>query len=157
MKAIPLTQGYSALIDDDDFETVSKHKWQAVKKGKAVYARRCVSVDGRQSGKQYLHVFLMGERPGMEVDHRSGDSLDNQRHNLRWATSSQQKWNTKISCRNTSGVKGVSWLAQRGRWQAYITVGRKMKHLGKFITFEDAVKARKEAEAVMHGEFARAA
>jgi hypothetical protein len=40
MKKIPLTKGYVALVDDEDFARVSQHKWQvALHKGKEnVYA-----------------------------------------------------------------------------------------------------------------------
>lgn len=47
---------------------------------------------------------------------------------------------------NTSGAKGVSFIPQRNRWQAYIDIDGKRKSLGKFQTFESAAAARKTAE-----------
>ena len=38
-REIPLTQGKFAIIDDDDFDIVNKHKWCAVKDGGTFYAR----------------------------------------------------------------------------------------------------------------------
>ena len=47
---------------------------------------------------------------------------------------------------NKSGVKGVSWCAERGLWEAYIQIHGKRKYLGRYGKFDEAVKARKAAE-----------
>ncbi len=47
---------------------------------------------------------------------------------------------------NTSGRKGVHFDKRRNKWMAFITFKRKRKHLGYYNEFEDAVKAREEAE-----------
>jgi hypothetical protein len=53
---------------------------------------------------------------------------------------------------STSGHKGVSWCARTGRWRAHITVGRRMKDLGRHARLSDAIAARKRAEiAVLEG------
>ena len=50
---------------------------------------------------------------------------------------------------NTSGCVGVSWNTKEKRWKAAIGIGGGIyKHLGSFANFEDAVKARKDAEAL---------
>ena len=54
--------------------------------------------------------------------------------------------NAKISKRNTSGIKGVTWSKKQKKWRAYITFQRKYISLGSFHKKEDAAKARKEAE-----------
>lgn len=46
-----------------------------------------------------------------------------------------------------SGVKGVSFDKKRGLWFASITVKGKMNYLGRFKTFDEAVAARRLAEA----------
>lgn len=51
---------------------------------------------------------------------------------------------------NTSGVKGVSWCKSRNVWESYINVHSKRIHLGRFSRFEDAVKARRDAEEKYH-------
>lgn len=52
---------------------------------------------------------------------------------------------TKIPKSNTSGFRGVS--RKRGKWQAYITFCGQTKTLGTYENIEDAVDARRRAEA----------
>lgn len=41
---------------------------------------------------------------------------------------------------------GVSQMKANGKWQAYIMVEKKRKHLGLFDTQEEAIEARKQAD-----------
>lgn len=52
----------------------------------------------------------------------------------------------KISKRNTSGFKGVSWSTRDKRWLSYIRFQKKRHYLGSFTNKQDAINARKEAE-----------
>lgn len=52
---------------------------------------------------------------------------------------------------NTSGYTGV--VSYRGRWRAQITFKRKSYNLGTYDRIEDAVRARKQAEERIFGEF----
>ena len=54
---------------------------------------------------------------------------------------------------NTSGHKGVTFDKSRNKWMAHIKLNGKHKTLGRFVKFEDAVKARKEAEEKYFGEY----
>ena len=58
-----------------------------------------------------------------------------------------------INKNNSSGVRGVSWIANRGKWVA--TIGFKGKHyrLGSFDNLEDAKKARLAAEDKYYSQF----
>ena len=47
---------------------------------------------------------------------------------------------------NTSGHKGVSWSASKGKWRAYITLRDKQLFLGYYDDVQEAAKARQEAE-----------
>ena len=58
-----------------------------------------------------------------------------------------------INKNNTSGAKGVSYRADRGKYRAYIKFQRKNIHLGNFDRFADAVFARKEAEKAYYGKY----
>jgi hypothetical protein len=63
--------------------------------------------------------------------------------------------NRGVSSINTTGVTGV-YRMPKDRWRARIVVDGKNLSLGCFPSFEEAVAARKAAEAKYHGEYARA-
>ncbi|WP_174958564.1 AP2 domain-containing protein [Burkholderia aenigmatica] len=152
MKEIALSRGLVALVDDEDYEVVSRYKWTATTNQ---YAYRTESDDGRQVGFA-MHREIMGLSPDdpRDVDHRDGNTLNNQRKNLRVCTHAQNTCNRKMSRRNTSGYKGVTWSKRDQRWQAQIMIGGKQKWLGLFDAPETAHQAYRRAAVELHGEFA---
>lgn len=54
---------------------------------------------------------------------------------------------------NTSGVTGVDWLTRKRRWRASICFKGVRRSLGTFEKFDDAVEARKRAEAELYQPF----
>lgn len=111
-------------------------------------------------GRYLVHrlVFLMhhGYLPE-QVDHINMDRLDNRIENLRAASSSQNKHNTKKRSNNTSGYKGAYWDKKAGKWKAMICKNYKQIWLGHYATAEEAAEAYRKAAELYHGEFARAA
>lgn len=81
---------------------------------------------------------------GMEIDHVNRNRIDNRIENLRLATRRQNSCNLST---NPSGVPGVYWCKQQGRWRARIFVNGKNIHLGLFKNINDAAKARMNADA----------
>jgi HNH endonuclease/AP2 domain len=116
---------------------------------------RYISVEGKKRLSHRL-AWLMhyGEEPNGLVDHINGDRTDNRIQNLRLATYSQNSANAKLHTRNTSGLKGASWMPKKNRWQATITVKNKQMNLGYFKTKEAAHDAYMAAAKKYHGEFA---
>lgn len=88
------------------------------------------------------------------IDHINGDKGDNRACNLREAGLSENRWNVGLSAANTSGFKGVSWSAARGKWQASIRKRGSRSHLGYFETPELAAAAYLEASKALHGQYA---
>lgn len=82
------------------------------------------------------------------IDHIDRDKLNNSPENLRAISRSANKINSDISPRNTSGIKGVSWV--RGKWHSSITLHGKTFNLGYFHEKEDAINARVLAEKTLH-------
>ena len=152
MKTIQLTQGRVATVDDEDFTTLSQYSWcyQKSKTSKTGYA--AARVDGKVVR---MHRFLMGFPKDLEVDHRDQNGLNNQRENLRLATSSNNKMNISRRADNTSGHKGVFYRKDTGRYQAFIRKNGKRTTLGCFDTAEEAAIAYECAARRLHGEFAR--
>lgn len=100
-------------------------------------------------------LYVTGEWPRGEIDHRDMDKTNNAFHNLRDATSSQNKANKGVSDDSLSGIKGVTWHKPRAKWRARIQVGRQQKHLGLFDSIEAASAAYQAAAKLNFGEFAR--
>lgn len=148
MKAIPLTQGKEAIVDDEIYEYLTCWSWHY----STGYAKRCDWNNGK-SRIVRMHHFVLPLKEGMQVDHINGNGLDNRRENLRLVTKSQNMMNRGTQKNSTSGFKGVN--KHQGKWRAYILENRRQRHLGMFNTKEEAALAYNEAAKVIHGEYAR--
>lgn len=102
-------------------------------------------------------IIVTGEWPRADIDHINLVRSDNRWANLREATRSQKRANTKAQRRSATGLKGVTWHTQNKRWLAQIMVNRKRKCLGLYDTPEQAHAAYALAAKEHFGEFARAA
>ncbi len=105
-------------------------------------------------GKKYLahrltFLYMTGELPEHHVDHINHDRSDNRWCNLREVTNAENLKNLKKLSRNTSGITGVSFLKNTGKWRAQIST-QKIVHLGTFTSKEDAARAYEEAK-IKHG------
>lgn len=91
-----------------------------------------------------------GEWPAGQIDHINGIRNDNRMCNLRIASASQNMQNTSLRSDNSTGVKGVHFRADTGKYQSRINVDGKTLYLGCFDAIEDAKNARIEAEVKLH-------
>lgn len=162
MKQIPLTKGQVALVDDEDYEELSKYKWNSlwVKSMGSFYAQRSIWKD--EFGKRnniYMTRQIMGViDPNIKVDHRDHCTLNNQRNNLRVCSDSQNLQNQKKKPDCSSKYKGIFLNRINGSWRSYIHIpapGRSEKLcLGSFESEIDAAKAYDEAAKKYFGQFA---
>ncbi|MFA5990454.1 MAG: AP2 domain-containing protein [Sphingomonas sp.] len=148
MKEIPLTKGKVALVDDDDFDELSKFKW-FFSKGYALKS------EDRYSTEIIMHRRIMNAPDGMDTDHINHNGLDNRRENLRVCTRSENLMNRGKLKNNTSGYKGVSWNKNSKKWQTHIRVNGKKIYLGNFKDKEEAYKAYCDASIKYHGDFSK--
>jgi hypothetical protein len=150
MKIIPLTQGKSAMVDDEDFEYLSQWKWCANLIRKKWYALRSVKKNGINT-TVLMHAVILNTSKGEKGDHKDGNGLNNQKGNLRKCNSLQNAWNMKVRSTSASGFKGVSWNARDGQWLARI----RDTYLGQFDDPVEAAKAYDVAAIRTFGDFAR--
>lgn len=160
---VRLTQDQHALIDEDDFERVSKHKWFAIQSFSeyetVFYAR--AKIGGRAVS---LHRFIFGlSGPHHYVDHINHDTLDCRKANLRSVDKFQSAQNRRVRARKNpakyhSRFKGVfASISRAGKllgWKSQIRHNNKRYHLGQFPTEEQAAEAYDKKAKELHGDFA---
>lgn len=158
-KEIELSQGYKAIVDDEDFEYLSQFEWNARVVSGTQYAKRSFKVDGKGTTVN-MHREIMKCPKNMMVDHINGNGLDNRKENLRICTRSQNLMNSQNpKDAKTSKYKGVCFNKQtktNGKvWRSEIRLNKKAIFLGAFYEEKDAAKAYNEAALKYFGEFAK--
>ena len=151
MKEIELTKGYKAIIDDDDFERVSKFNWYV-----CVARKTCVYATAWDSASRkviYLHRFILDVPKGLQIDHKNRNGLDNRKENLRLATHADNVRN-RDNWRKGS-YKGVTPRPSKiNPFQARITFNKTSENIGSFPTAEDAARAYDQKAREYFGDFA---
>ncbi len=109
----------------------------------------------RFDGKSYeahriAWLLHYGVKPENQIDHINHIRTDNRILNLRDVTQAENHRNMSKAKNNKHGVTGVVWHKRSKRWQAQISVDGKNTYLGSFVSFSDAVNARKNAE-ILYG------
>lgn len=109
--------------------------------GKHVYAHRAV-------------LMLNGvEIPiGAQVDHMCFNRRCVRPEHLRVVTPTENQRSRRGANRNSrSGVRGVFWNKQRGRWQVSVSVGGSDRYGGLFDDLDDADRAAQALRAELYG------
>lgn len=128
----------------------NKNCWNGRNSGKEAF--NVISEHGYKYGRlfdriQYAHRIAFKLYHGSDpeyVDHINGIKTDNRITNLRSVTSAENSMNQRTGARNRSGFLGVCQVGNMpGKWRA--SVGSNI--LGYFEDLDDAVAARKAAEA----------
>lgn len=154
MKEIKLPKGRVALVDDEDYERVNQFRWRATKEFNTLYAVRVIKVNGRRTTLRMHRFILCLTDRKMQIDHRNGDGLNNQRSNLRSATN-QENGRNRVGVNKTSQFKGVCFDKERNKFLATIKVNYKSIHIGRFPSEIDAARAYDIRAKELFGEFAR--
>jgi hypothetical protein len=147
-----LTKGAVAIINDEDYEIVSKYKWCVTKHGNSFCAQTNVRIDGKRKTLR-MHQLIMEAKGGQFVDHINGNGLDNRRENLRFCTNAQNQMNQRTT-KNISGYKGVFWYPRYNKWISKICYNKKEYFLGYFTDKIEAAKAYDAKAEELFGEFA---
>lgn len=148
MRIIYLTKGYATLVDDEDYEWLSKHQWHTF------YTHRgntpCAARDIKRGKQVFMHRLIMNATKDEQVDHIDRDTLNNQKSNLRLCNSQQNSCNRKSWSKYS--FKGIHKVGNS--WQARIRAYGKHIHLGCYKTPIEAALRYDAAAVYMFREFA---
>jgi hypothetical protein len=151
-----------AIIDNEDYDELSKFKWSAARdsRNSIFYATRTEIIDGKRKTVS-MHRLVAKTPENKHTDHINGDGLDNRKSNLRICTVSQNGMNrTRSKRRMYSKYKGVSKCTKisNGKtysyWQVRIGFDKKTIWVGEFDNEVEAAIAYNTAALKYHGNFA---
>lgn len=125
------------------------------KRVKSDFCEWCIGRDGyrylslkkcRVAVHRLIWILFNGEIPeGLCIDHINRNRLDNRIENLRIVNHHENMSNHGIKTK--SGYPGVWWYDLCKTWQVRIQVKKKTVNIGYYKDLEEAIAARKEAEA----------
>ena len=159
-------KGLFALVDDDDYKYLNQFKWYVQKQKAINYARRNLPVNAEGKTLQVkMHRELLNLKNSKILgEHKNHNGLDNQRHNIRKSSVSENAKNKRCKKCSKSKYLGVGLLTckRRGKlykyWVSHILIKGKDKHIGCFPhTKEGEMSAAKRYDSYakkVHKEFA---
>jgi hypothetical protein len=142
------SKGEAFYFDLEDYDKIKDYCWYINENGYVMTNE----IGTRRHIRFHRLILSVGEHE--EVDHIKHRNNDNRKSQLRIVSGLQNQMNKGLIKTNTSGATGVRREKRRGYWYATITVNKRVIYLGSFGNdFDAAVKARKDAEQLYHGEF----
>lgn len=129
------------------------------------YGKRLIVICSRWRKSFQAFIDDMGYRPtkGHTIDRKDNDRnyscgkceecINNDwPMNCRWSDRTTQKYNQRLSSKNKSGYRGVSYSKTSKRWRASIKKNYEVYNLGLFETKEAAAKAYDNKAIELYGE-----
>lgn len=114
-----------------------------------IQVRRCI-----YPAHRLAWLYMTGEYPQRDVDHKNWDKTDNRFSNLRLVESkSASNGNHRLKSNNKSGAKGVV-LESSGRYRSRLYFKGKTYYAGCFDTLDEAAHAYNKLAIQHFGEFA---
>lgn len=125
-------------FDLEDYALIKDYCWCINKDGYVV------SRDCNNKKVIYMHRLIMEDCE--YIDHINHKKHDNQKKNIRNVNSTE-------NAMNRVNVSGIYYDNTKQKWKAKIQLYHNVINLGSYDCFEDAIKARKEAENKYFGEY----
>jgi hypothetical protein len=147
VKKIQLTSNKVAIVDDSDFEWLSRWKWFAQwdPSAQSYYAARHDRLPDGKRYPVYMARLILGLKRGdpRQADHIHHNTLDNRRSEIRIVTSQGNNW-------NRANIKGYTWNKLVRKYQAQIKINDQNIYLGCFANPVDAHNAYLAAKTIYH-------
>lgn len=144
--------GVEFWFDKEDYDLIKDYNWGTDEKG-YIEAIMWDNTDGSQHKIKLSRLVmnvLDNKDFNCQVDHKDRNKSNNMKSNLRICTNQQNNFN-KPPYKEDGSKVGVR--LERGKWLASITIDGNMIRLGKYDNYDDAVKARIDAEKKYWGEY----
>lgn len=145
-----------AIVDDDDYEELSKYKWRGTYKvGEKPYARTHIWDKISKKRKDLImhrHIMRVTD-PNIKVDHINRNTLDNRKENLRLCSTAENCRNKSTVSRNKTGYRNVSFNKACKKWKVEIKHNNKKVYYGYFDCPIEAAKVADSAMIDLYGEF----
>jgi len=155
-RRIYLGESVWTIVDADVYYRLGHFKWYVYGRRGKFYAGRYVKVGKLNFKILPLHREIMNAPKRRIVDHQNGESLDNRRANLRFATHAQNSYNRgKMKRKTSSRFVGACFEKRYRRWVVSIEHKSKTYWIGRFKSEVEAAKAYDRAALKFRGEFAR--
>lgn len=146
VRQIPVGEGLYAYVDAADFDRLNQWTWHLCNG----YAMR------RENGKAiFLHHEIVVAPPGMVIDHKNRNRLDDTRANLHACTRRENALNRRKKRGCSSPFWGVGYRKTVGRWWAELPCEGGPIFLGYFAQEFAAARAHDLAAVEYLGEAAR--
>ena len=154
MKIIKLTKDKECVVDDEDYDYLNQFKWYTLVTKDKYSGREKFYALRKVSRKNLLmHRDIMKCPTGYVVDHGDGNTLNNQKNNLRICTYSQNLQNQKSYKLKYKGVYTEN-KKEKIFFKSSIYVKGKSISLGCFKTPETAAYAYNKAAEFYFKEYA---
>ena len=145
------------LVDDKDFERLSKYTWSVNTKGR-VRRMEHKHIDIFSSFRKTINIPISNDvmqNFNVMYDHINRNKLDNRKENLRPSTETLNQFNKeKTKTKTSSKYKGVCFHTKMKQWTSNISFKNKRIWLGSFNAEEEAARAYDRKAKELAGEFA---
>jgi hypothetical protein len=135
-------------VDADDYDKIKDYCWiEHISQG------GYCALEAREEDTNKvirMHYLIVGKN----FDHEDRNPFNNRKYNLRNPGKCGNAQNHSLRKDNSTGVSGVNFDKRSGRYISRIQAHNKRILLGQFVSLDDAIKARLNAEIKYYGTFA---
>lgn len=111
-----------------------------------------IMIDGKgYKGHRLAYFYETGKWPVVEIDHKDTNRSNNRFNNLREATRSQTRMNSRGMI--SDEAKGTTYNKKLKAWVARVKVDGVYRHWSSHKTQEEAHKAYVKAAIELHGDY----